>query len=241
MSKVEVNFVESLYAMSQDELKELYKLLRKNRDELSQKIADILLKYTINDNVMELTKSEANKLYSEISREIKKSGSNAAKLEETIAKQVLTEVVKNVCDYWNYNIKFEDVRAIINANFRGKHFSDRVWEKEREVAKKLHQQVKDFLDGRINVNQIRKELEKTFNTSAYNARRLVETEVARCQDEAFKRFCIETGVKKIKRVATLDKGTCNDCSSDDGTVYELNKAPTLPQHPLCRCYFTVEE
>lgn len=96
------------------------------------------------------------------------------------------------------------------------------------MASHLHKQTNDFLQGKVNVNQIKKDIEKTYNTSAYNAKRLVETEVARVQNDSFKRFCIETGVKKIRRNAVLDKRTCEDCSSFDGKVYELKSAPDLP-------------
>ena len=89
-------------------------------------------------------------------------------------------------------------------NFKGKHFSKRIWSNEKEVANHLHRKVNDFLKGKVNVNQIRKDIEKTFNTSAYNSKRLVTTEVARCSSNAFDRYCKEVGVKKVKYNATLD-------------------------------------
>ena len=101
--------------------------------------------------------------------------------------------------------------------------------------------INDFLDGKINVNQIKNRINKTFNKGAYNAKRLVETEVARVEDEAFKRFCNETGVKKIKRNAILDTHTCSDCADYDGVIYDLDKAPTLPSHPNCRCFYEIVE
>ena len=135
----------------------------------------------------------------------------------------------------------KDVRKIVNANFKGKHFSTRVWTNEKQVAKHLHKQVKQFLDGKINVNQIKKDIEKTYNTNAYNAKRLVETEVNRCSNEAFTRFCKETGVEKVRYNAILDKRLCSDCEEYHDNVYDLNKKIELPRHPLCRCFYTVEE
>lgn len=234
-------FIKSLYDKSDKELRKLYKLLKKNKDEVSQKIADILFKYTINDGVMDIRNVERVKLYRELSETITTTTNAVGVAEIALTEKVLGIVIKDTFEFWNYNINYEDVRNIIKKNFKGKHFSDRVWENEEQVAKRLHKLTHDFLDGKINVNQIKRDLEKIFNNDAYNIKRLVETEVSRCGDESFKRFCRETDVKKIKRNAILDTGTCSDCAEDDGTIYELNKAPELPAHPLCRCFFEIVE
>lgn len=89
------------------------------------------------------------------------------------------------------------------------------------------------------VNQIKKDIEKTYNTSAYNAKRLVETEVNRCEDKAFRRFCKEVGVKKVIRNEVLDRRTCAECAALDGKPFDLDEAPGVV-HPLCREFNTIE-
>lgn len=234
-------FIESLYKMSNEELKELYKLLKKNKDEVSQKIADILYKYTINDGVMDIKNIDRVKLYNELSKTITTTTNSVGVTEVVLTEKVLEIVIEETFKFWNYNINYEDVRKLIKNNFKGKHFSDRVWENEEQVAKRFHKLTHDFLDGKVNVNQIKREIEKLFNASEYNAKRLVETEISRVHDEAFKKLCEEMEVKKIRRNAILDTGTCDDCKEDDGTIYELDKAPELPAHPLCRCFFDIVE
>ena len=98
----------------------------------------------------------------------------------------------------------------------------------------------DFLKGKINVNQIAKEIKNTYNTSSYNAKRLVTTEVSRCHNESFRRFCYETGVKKVIRNAILDNKTCTDCAEHDGEIYDIGKMPDV-SHPMCRCFYEVYE
>ena len=234
-------FVESLYKMSEKELKEYYKFLRSNRDEISQKIADIMYKYNIADGVMAISRVDRIKLQAEINKEITIITNVVGENGVVLIEDVLTLVVKDTFKYWNYNIGFEDVQKILKDKFKGKHFSDRVWENESKVSNKLNSQIKDFINGKINVNQIKREIEKTFNNGAYNTKRLVETEVGRVHDESFKRFCRETGVEKVKRNAVLDGKTCDDCSQYDGMVYDLEKAPVLPQHPMCRCFYEIVE
>lgn len=240
MSKYE-KFIESLYKMSHEELKEVYKALKNSKDKALQKIAKIMLDYNIVDGVMDIKKLDKINLSRDLSISLSNDFNEVSKLEVIIVDKILVEVVKGTFDFWNYNIEFEDVRKIIENNFKGKHFSARVWDNETEVANKLNSLVNDFLDGKINVNKIKSEMEKTFNNGAYNTKRLAETEVARVEDEAFKRFCREADVKRVKRNAILDKRTCGDCADEDGKVYDLGNAPELPTHPLCRCFYEIVE
>ena len=223
-----------------EELKKTYKTKKESRNELLKAIAMILLTYTIVDNVLSLSKKDYNKEYSLLGALIVKLSKGNIKQEINNTTNILRNTVKNTYKHYSYNYNLKDVKKIINDNFKGKHFSDRIWENEQAVAKKLTQQCQDFLKGKINVNQIEKEIKNTYNTSAYNAKRLVETEVSRCHSAAFDRFCKETGVKKVKYVARRCK-TCDRCLSYDGKIFDFKNKPELPRHPSCSCYFSVVE
>lgn len=236
-----IDFIKSMYRMSNVELNNLYRNLRNSRNKLLQEIANIILNYTVENNIMVMSISQKNNLLKELTDEVNSFLKDKCTEEIKITNVVLEIVINETFKYhkWNYNIGFDDVRKIINNSFKGKHFSTRVWDEEVKVAEKLHRQIKDFLYGKINVNQIRKEIENTFNSSAYNAKRLVETEVGRVHDESFKKFCSETGVERVKRNEILDAKTCNDCAEYDGEIYELDKAPILPVHPMCRGFYEI--
>ena len=240
-SKEVQEFVESLYDDMEKQLNDTYKQKKENRDELLKAIAMIMLTYTIIDNVMSLSKSDYDKQYNLLSSLIIKLSKGDIEQITDNATNILKNTVKNTFDFYSYNHDLKDVEKIINQNFKGKHFSSRVWDNEQEVAKKLTKQCQDFLKGKINVNQIEKEIKDTYNTSSYNAKRLVETEVSRCHNEAFERFCKETGVKKLMYNAVLDSRLCSDCADYDGNIYEFGKQPSLPRHPSCRCYFSAVE
>ena len=235
------DFVESLYNDMDEGLKSTYRQKKESRDELLKAIALILLSYTIVNDVMSLSKSDYDKEYILLYKLIKKLTKGDIKQITSNTTNILKNTVKNTFDFYSYNHNSKDVEEIINQNFKGKHFSKRVWDNEQEVAKKLTKQCQDFLRGKINVNQIEKVIKETYNTSAYNSKRLVETEVSRCHIGAFERFCKETGVKKVIRNAILDNRTCTDCAEYDGNIYEFGKQPSLPMHPMCRCYFDIVE
>ncbi|MBN1058556.1 minor capsid protein [Clostridium botulinum] len=237
----ELEFVENLYNEADEQLKEIYKEQKSNRDELLNEIGNILLIYTIADGVMNMSKQERDKEHIKLFKIIKTFRNSSVKKQEEVITNILNNTVKNTYDFYSYNYKLKDVKKIIDANFKGKHFSERVWNNETEVAKRLHMQVQEFLKGKVSVNQIKKDIETTFNTSAYNAKRLTETEVSRCKYESFSRFCKETDVKRLRYNATLDNRTCKDCASNDGNIYDFGKELDLPRHPRCRCFYEIEE
>ncbi|NFG25986.1 phage head morphogenesis protein [Clostridium botulinum] len=237
----ELEFVENLYNEADEQLKEVYKVQKFNRDELLKEIGNILLIYTISEGVMNMSKQERDKEYIKLFKIIKTFRNSSVKKQEEVVTNILNNTVKSTYNFYSYNFKLKDVKKIIDNNFKGKHFSTRVWDNETEVAKRLHSQCQEFLKGKVSVNQIKKDIETTFNTSAYNAKRLTETEVARCEYQSFSRFCKETDVKRLRYNATLDNRTCGDCGSNDGSIYDFGKELDLPRHPRCRCFYEIEE
>ena len=239
-SKKVQDFVESLYDNADEELNSTYRQKKESRDELLQAIGMILLTYTIVNDVISLSKNDYDKEYILLYKLIKKLTKGDIKQIQDNTVKILESTVKSTFNFYSYNHNLKDVEKIINQNFKGKHFSKRVWDNEHEVAKKLTKQCQDFLQGKINVNQIAKEIKNTYNTSSYNAKRLVTTEVSRCHNESFRRFCKETGVKKVIRNAILDNKTCTDCAEHDGEIYDIGNMPQVP-HPMCRCFYEIYE
>jgi SPP1 gp7 family putative phage head morphogenesis protein len=237
----ELEFTESLYDEAEKQIKEVYKEQKENRDKLLQEIALIMLTYTVLDGLMSLTSKDKKKEYNRLSNTILRSAKDRGETQGKVIKDILTSTANKTFNHYSYNADLKDVRKIIENNFKGKHFSTRVWENENEVARHLHKQVNDFLNGKINVNQIKKGIERTYNANAYNSKRLVETEVNRCSSNAFDRFCKETDVKKVRYNATLDSRLCSDCAQYHDKVFNFNEKIELPRHPLCRCFYTIED
>lgn len=240
MTKEEL-FIESLYKLADKELKKIYKTKRLNRDKILQEVANILLTYTISKDVMNMDSTTINDEYEKMSELIVSICKGEAASQEKIIEELLSNVIKKTFSFYSYNKGLKDVKKIVDDNYKGKHFSERIWSNENEVNKHLHKKIKSFLNGKINVNQIKKDIEKTFNTSAYNAKRLVVTEVSRCSSDSFNRFCEETGVKKVRYNATLDNKLCTDCAKYHDEVFNLKDKIEVPRHPLCRCFYTIEE
>lgn len=228
----EEKFIENLYDEANEELKEVYRKQKESRDEILQEIAMIMLTYTVLDGLMDIKKNDKDKIYKKLSVLIVTNYKNISNKEVEVLNNILESTVRKTFKFYSYNSDLRDVRKIIEANFKGKHFSERIWSNEKNIVNHLHKQINDFLNGKINVNQIKKDIEKTFNTSAYNAKRLVTTEVSRCSSNAFDRFCEETGVKKVRYNATLDNRLCTDCAQYHNKVFDIKDKIEVPRHPF---------
>lgn len=235
----EEEFIQSLYDEAGKRFKEIYREQQRNRNELLRELSLILLTYTILNEFMSMKKSdrekESNKFYALITGFAR----NQIKLTTAALYEVTNNVVKNTYKFYSYNVNARDIKKIVDSAYEGKHFSKRVWNNEKEIAEYMNEQIKNFIDGKISVNKIKEQIENIYNNNAYEVRRLVESEINRCESDAFKRFCKETGVKKVRRNEVLDYRTCSTCAELHGKVYDVDNAPGVV-HPLCRGYNTVE-
>ncbi|MBU3111993.1 phage head morphogenesis protein [Clostridium lacusfryxellense] len=238
--KEELDFIEELYNEADKQIKEVYKEQKDNRDELLKQLATIMLTYSILNDLMKLSIADKKKEHNRLSNMVTSGAQRQGTTQNRVIEEMLSSTINKTFDFYSYNVNFKDVKEIIGNNFKGKHFSTRVWEKEEDVAKHLNKKVNDFLNGKVNVNQIKRNIEDTYNANAYNARRLVETEINRVEDEAFKRFCKETGVKRVMRNEEMDSRTCAECAGINENVYDLEDAPG-GLHPCCRGYNTIVE
>ncbi|MBN3421748.1 minor capsid protein [Clostridium botulinum] len=236
----ELEFIKNLYDEADKRFKEIYKEQQNNRDALLKELGLILLTYKILNGFMNIKKAdrdkESNKFYALIANFTK----NQIKLTTAALYEVTNNVVKNTYGFYSYNAKAKDIKKIVDSAYKGKHFSKRVWNNEKEVAEYMNEQIKNFIDGKISVNEIKEQIENIYNDNAYEVKRLVDTEINRCESDAFKRFCKETNVKRVRRNETLDSKTCSTCAKLHGKVYTVDKAPGVV-HPFCRGFNSIEE
>lgn len=120
----------------------------------------------------------------------------------------------------------------------GRNFSDRIWENKQALVGELHKQLTQNLMRGGNLNEVIQTIEKKFNTSTSNARRLVLTENAYAISVATGDSYRATGVERVTFIATLDERTSEICQSLDGTIIEMKDyQPGItvpPLHPYCR-------
>lgn len=233
------DFMISLYKNGDDELKKLFKYQVSIKNNILSEVANIMLIYVIENDVMIMSKLEQDKEMKKLGNVINSYMKADAEMQISIIYNLLNSTVDNTFKFYSYNAKKKDVEKIIKKHYKGKHFSDRVWENEEEVAKYMKKQLDDFLKGKVSVNKIKKNVETLFNSGAYNAKRLAETEISRCASEAYNKFGDEVGIKKVRYNAQLE--ACDKCKPYDGKLYDFDNKLELPRHPMCRCYYDIVE
>lgn len=131
----------------------------------------------------------------------------------------------------------QKAHAIVNASFHNAKFSDRIWMYQDLMKADLSKLLESGLIQGKNPRVLARELKKTFNTSTFNAERLMRTELARVQTEAQKQSFIRNGFEEYEFIA--NHGCCDICQGLNGKHFKVSKmmpgenAP--PMHPHCRC------
>lgn len=246
---LQLYFTEELNNQADEQILELHKEQKENRDSILNEIAKIMLSYPISDSIMSIGSSDKVKLKSQLNTLIQNKIQSEVNSETSKTKDVLESTGKNKCDINNYindigmnantdikSVENEILDDIINDKVENKTWTDRLWDNKNDLQKDLKGEIDNFLNGRTTVNEIEEKIKKKYNSNAYETKRLVHTEVARVQEESNQVWAKEHNVKYQMFMATLDYKTSERCRSLDGKVFEfadINK-PIPPLHPFCR-------
>lgn len=129
--------------------------------------------------------------------------------------------------------------AIVNASFKNATYSDRIWMYQGMLKAELEGLLASGLIRGQNPKKLAKHLEKRFGVSAYNAQRLMTTELARVQTEAQKQSFVRNGFDEYEYIACGNNDVCSVCKALDGKHFKVDdmmpgeNAP--PMHPGCHC------
>lgn len=233
------------YEIAEKKSKEIYKKQKEDREKLLDEIGRVVITYTVIDNAIDLTTKQRRKLNKNFSKTIKDMTRNQGTSEEKIINNILETVTKERYDKNGYlmsiGMKFDmkrfsdsKMKKIIDGEIDGKVWSDRNWTNKKKLERTLKREVNRLFQGETNINDIDKVIRDKFNQNAYNSKRLIETEVARCQAEANDLFAREHNVEKQMFVATLDDRTTEICQENDSKVFDIDDPdkPTPPLHPF---------
>jgi len=239
--KEEVEFIKSLYDDANEQLIEVYKEQKQNKDDLLNLIAFIMLTYQISNNVMSLNTLEKATLNNRFLGLITKISKGQSVLIKDVITTILTDTVKRTNNFYGGSFELKDIEKIVNDKYKGEYFTNRILKNESDIAKKLYSQTKKFIQGETDVNTIKSNVDDTFNYDAYNVRRLAESEINRSENDTFITIAKANGVKKIIRHEILDDRICLDCEAIAEQPFDIDDAPDGAIHALCRGWNSVYE
>ena len=249
-SKLIISLLEQMYEKHNNTLSELCDPVRNaNKEQLINELSQIMFKYNIDNTCMNISKVQQMKLYKELCSKINEMFGNEFNIENNCISDILSQTAKD--SYYinsfvtsigiSYTLKpvsNKILQEIINHKIEGKLWSDRLWDDKVNLRKDLKLQVKKFLNGEINVNNISNVIEKKYKNNRYITNRLVNNEISIVQEGANDVWRKEHNIKNMLYMGTLDRHICSNCAQYDGKIYEVGKQPVdLPQHVGCRCTY----
>ncbi|MCE5058180.1 minor capsid protein [Mammaliicoccus sciuri] len=134
----------------------------------------------------------------------------------------------------------ELVRAIVNSDFQGAKWSERLWSNMDATRKEVERTAAHALTRGRHPREFVPQLKKKLGVSTYAANRLLITETARVQSEAQKLHYQETlgDEAEVEYIAKLDDRTSKTCRHLDGSKIKVKDIVIgvnfPPMHPHCR-------
>lgn len=228
--------------------RDVLKQYKSAMDNILAEIAQISLKYSENGE-LKISQVQRLKVLSQLAKTLRVQCKELAAYQDT----AVTEAVKKVLDDAYYSTAYaidkgveinksfamlskEFIDTAINLEIDGKTFSNRIWDDCTLLANRIWSDVQKAMIQGTSTEKLARQIKKDFGSSAYQAQRLINTEVARAvttaQDEAYKNSGV---VSMVLWSATLEDNTCEACAGYDGQYFALDNHPELPAHPGCRC------
>ncbi|NRT91509.1 phage head morphogenesis protein [Clostridium beijerinckii] len=232
--KEETEFIQGLYDEANKKIEEIYAEHKSNKDELLKEIAFVLLLYKINDSIMKLNDIEKLKLNKKFLIIIQKFFNKQVKLTNKVITEILEETAKTTFDFYGEKYTQKDIEDIVNQKYKDKVYIERITDNENKIANQLNNDIQEFIDGSIDVNTIKDNIDETYSTNDFDVRRLCESEVNRTENVAFILLAKEAGIKTIYRHEILDNKICLDCLAIDGQPFDIDNAPDGAIHSFCR-------
>ncbi len=166
-------------------------------------------------------------------------------------KELLKEVYEdsyyrtwfNIDQYHGFHQEFAQINArtidkLIRYPFNGATFSARIWKQKDHMLQVLIEDITTMLVQGKNPQTLAEGFAKRFKTKEFEAYRLLHTESSFIIEQGSLAAYKEDGVEKYQILATLDVRTSDICRSEDGKVYDVDKATVgvnyPPFHPFCR-------
>lgn len=161
----------------------------------------------------------------------------------SIAEFVIDEVFKDTLGFTKEAFQDEGLntfysfqtKEVLNQLWSGKSYSERIWNNTNELAVRTKNKITDMVVLGKNPSNIKKEIQKEFNTSFNQANRLVRTEASYTYNQAAISQYKKEGVKRVKFKA--ESNCCDICAQYKNKIYNINEIPFLPVHPNCRCCY----
>lgn len=136
------------------------------------------------------------------------------------------------------NIDPKHIQKVLDMNWSGKHYSERIWENTERVAEAVEEQMLEgILTGKSELDMA-KDIHTEFQKGEMNSRRLVRTESAHVNGQIDLESYKDAEIERYMFLAVLDLKTSKKCRELDGKIFYVDDEEEgvnyPPMHPWCR-------
>ncbi len=133
----------------------------------------------------------------------------------------------------------DQVKAVLNAEFEGKNYSDRIWNDTDKLAAELKDMMQAAIINGENSRIVAQKLAQKMGVEFSQALRLVRTEQNRILNQAILDSAKAAGAEKYQFIAIEDDRTCGRCLRKNRKTFKISEKKVglncPPMHPYCRC------
>lgn len=229
--------------------KKMDKVYRDMYKEVVSEIMAILQRYGNGD---EVTFEMVNKLgrLERIEKQIYEILDKYAKQEAELIREMLSEYFKEsvelqthalsefVGEKMRHTFNEKAVNMAINFPWDAYNFDKRIRESKRRLAWSLNEIIVNGLIHGKSIHKMTKELSDKVQMSRRRAETVIRTESSRILNMATLHTYEQNKVTKVGWIVGPEKNRqspCSDCKQHKGKTFDLDKVPTIPVHPNCRC------
>lgn len=226
---------------AKDKIKIILSKYKYSQKRMVDELSAVILENWQDDRISIIT----NDFVATIQKDIKNNLNEVAKFETEYMQAVLEdayqkaveETAKTIGVRIDFNlVNNEAIKAAVNTPINGQRFSKRIWQNVNDLANNIYDDVIEIVKYGNRPDAIARQIKKDYGVTAFQSKRLVNTELARVvNDGQLNVYRNSEVVKKVMWSATLENNTCPDCAELDGKYFLLDDAPNLPKHPCCRC------
>ena len=249
LEKAIVTIALLLIKTSNKQLKRVLREYKQGLDSLRQELSYVYMNNIDEDGKLNMSYQDKHIFNIKIDKSIKSMTDRLTQYEMATLNIALYDAYRN--SYYETNkainkslnqddrdiemLDNSEIERIINQNFKGDVWQNRVIKNSLILQHQLQQIVRNGINQEKSIKSINDELTSVMNSDAYKVERLLDTEIFRVHNLAILSAIAIQELSKVRYSAVLDSRTCEECSSLDDEIFYVSDAPNLPMHSNCRC------
>ena len=224
--------------------KEILKLYKGATKEIKAGIADLWLKLLQNGELSQASLYQYGR-YINIQQQINEILTKLGQQEISVMNAQLQDLYdKTFLESARYlggdSLSLVNTRnaiEVVNANFKGATFSDRIWKRRDLLTDQLMISITNSAVVGKDWKTVSRDLSRHMEVGLSDSNRLVRTETMRVLNDSCTHAAADRGYKTYHLLVESD--ACDECKELENETFEIHER-VLPVHPHCKCCVVID-